>query len=83
LLLEAPEDILCFKFCPTDPNIIAGGCISGQVVMWDISQHADRFKQSRSASKGKDALGSLVEIQFTFFLLMFIELELKTEKSFT
>jgi len=60
-LLEAPEDIQCFKFCPTDPNIIAGGCISGQVVLWDISQHADRLKQSRSAGKGKDALGTLVQ----------------------
>ena len=62
LLLEAPEDIMCFKFCPTDPNIIAGGCISGQVVLWDISQHADRLRQSSTASKTKDALGTLVEL---------------------
>jgi len=60
LLLEAPEDILCFKFCPTDPNIIAGGCISGQVVLWDISEHSERLMQSRSANKGKDAFGTLV-----------------------
>ena len=31
LVLEAPEDILCFKFNPTDPNIVAAGCINGQV----------------------------------------------------
>lgn len=60
LLLEAPEDIMCFKFCPTDPNIVAGGCISGQLVLWDISQHADRLKQSRSAGKGIDTFSSLV-----------------------
>jgi WD40 repeat protein len=31
LFLEAPEDILCFKFNPSNPNLIAGGCINGQV----------------------------------------------------
>lgn len=30
-MLESPDDIFCFQFCPTDPNIIAGGCINGQV----------------------------------------------------
>ena len=32
-LLEAPDDIFCFKFNPSDPNIIAGGCINGQVTL--------------------------------------------------
>ena len=31
-LLEAPDDIFSFKFNPSDPNIIAGGCINGQVI---------------------------------------------------
>uniref|UniRef100_A0A672UA70 Dynein axonemal intermediate chain 3 n=1 Tax=Strigops habroptila TaxID=2489341 RepID=A0A672UA70_STRHB len=33
LLLECPEDIYCFQFSPSDPNIIAGGCINGQVLI--------------------------------------------------
>ena len=32
-MLESPDDIFCFQFCPTDPNIIAGGCINGQVYL--------------------------------------------------
>uniref|UniRef100_A0A1X7SK09 Uncharacterized protein n=1 Tax=Amphimedon queenslandica TaxID=400682 RepID=A0A1X7SK09_AMPQE len=32
LFLEAPEDILCFKFNPSNPNLIAGGCINGQAL---------------------------------------------------
>lgn len=24
LLLEGPEDIYCFRFCPTEPNYVAG-----------------------------------------------------------
>ncbi|XDV46667.1 hypothetical protein PO909_014511 [Leuciscus waleckii] len=43
LQLECPEDVLCFQFCPSDPNIIAGGCINGQVVLWDISAHVERL----------------------------------------
>ena len=48
LLLEAPDDIFCFQFNPSDPNIIAGGCINGQIVLWDISAHAERLKPSKS-----------------------------------
>ncbi|NXB79995.1 WDR63 protein, partial [Donacobius atricapilla] len=31
LVLKAPEDIYCFQFSPSDPNIIAGGCVDGKV----------------------------------------------------
>ncbi|CAH8459503.1 unnamed protein product [Schistosoma curassoni] len=41
LLLHAPDDIMCFQFNPTSPNYIAGGCINGQVVLWDIEKHID------------------------------------------
>ena len=51
LLLEAPDDINCFKFSPTDSNIIAGGCVNGQVVLWDISQYTERLKAPRGGKK--------------------------------
>ncbi len=54
LILEAPDDLYCFKFCPTDPNIVCGGCINGQVVLWDITQHADRLKTQRGGNKRKN-----------------------------
>uniref|UniRef100_A0A5F8GT04 Dynein axonemal intermediate chain 3 n=1 Tax=Monodelphis domestica TaxID=13616 RepID=A0A5F8GT04_MONDO len=43
LMLESPDDIFCFRFCPSNPNIIAGGCINGQVVLWDITSHSERI----------------------------------------
>ncbi|KAM5267372.1 dynein axonemal intermediate chain 3 [Hipposideros larvatus] len=52
LMLEAPDDIFCFKFCPTNPNIIAGGCINGQIVMWDITAHADRIENIKTGGSG-------------------------------
>lgn len=48
LMLESPDDIFCFKFCPNDPNIIAGGCINGQIVLWDISTHAERIENIKT-----------------------------------
>ncbi|XP_051803637.1 dynein axonemal intermediate chain 3 isoform X2 [Acanthochromis polyacanthus] len=39
LLLECPCDISAFEFNPSNPNIIVGGCVTGQVVLWDISAH--------------------------------------------
>ncbi|XP_054422809.1 dynein axonemal intermediate chain 3 [Pteronotus mesoamericanus] len=48
LMLESPEDIFCFKFCPTNPNIIAGGCINGQIIMWDITAHAERIENIKT-----------------------------------
>ncbi|CAH1773609.1 unnamed protein product [Owenia fusiformis] len=54
LLLEAPDDIYSFKFCNTDPNIIAGGCMNGQLVLWDISQHIDRLKAPRANARKKN-----------------------------
>ncbi|CAB3993991.1 WD repeat-containing 63-like, partial [Paramuricea clavata] len=53
LLLEAPDDIFSFKFNPSEPTIIAGGCVNGQVVLWDISSWNDRLLSHRQTSKAK------------------------------
>nr|XP_034977621.1 WD repeat-containing protein 63 isoform X2 [Zootoca vivipara] len=52
LMLECPEDIYCFQFSPSNPNIIAGGCINGQVVLWDISAYEERLRNAKSGTGG-------------------------------
>ncbi|KAJ3331023.1 WD repeat-containing protein 63 [Blyttiomyces sp. JEL0837] len=52
LILEAPDDINCFQFSPSDPNIIAGGCINGQIILWDISEYQDKLKSNRKSKGG-------------------------------
>jgi len=54
LLLEAPDDIFSFAFNPNEPNIIAGGCINGQVVLWDIAQYEERIANPRGDHRDKD-----------------------------
>ncbi|GAB1606218.1 WD repeat-containing protein 63-like [Argonauta hians] len=51
LMLEAPEDVFCFQFNPSNPNIVAGGCLNGQLVLWDITNHVSRLKQSKGQKK--------------------------------
>ncbi|CAJ0953911.1 unnamed protein product [Ranitomeya imitator] len=50
-MLECPDDIYCFQFCPSDPNIIAGGCMNGQVVLWDISAHYELLSSKTAVTK--------------------------------
>ncbi|NWW78384.1 WDR63 protein, partial [Climacteris rufus] len=47
LILKAPEDIYCFQFRPSDPNVIAGGCANGQVILWDISEHEEKLPNAK------------------------------------
>ncbi|XP_019749897.1 dynein axonemal intermediate chain 3 [Hippocampus comes] len=62
ILLECPDDILAFEFCPSDPNIIVGGCVNGQVVLWEISAHVTHLHPAqhghhRHESVKNDMLG--------------------------
>ncbi|XP_076196638.1 dynein axonemal intermediate chain 3 isoform X2 [Aptenodytes patagonicus] len=61
LMLECPEDIYCFQFRPSDPNVIAGGCINGQVVLWDISQHEEKLQNAKTVADGIKP--SLMQVQ--------------------
>ena len=57
--MESPDEIHCFKFCPSNPNYIAGGCINGQVVLWDIGLHEEKLnslKSGGSAANPKSAV---------------------------
>uniref|UniRef100_T1G3K0 WD repeat-containing protein 63 n=1 Tax=Helobdella robusta TaxID=6412 RepID=T1G3K0_HELRO len=51
LILESPDQILCFQFNPTNDNWIAGGCFNGMVVLWDISYHQEKLAISRAGAK--------------------------------
>ncbi|XP_037830006.1 dynein intermediate chain 3, axonemal isoform X2 [Kryptolebias marmoratus] len=48
LLLECPADVVVFEFCPSNPNIIVGGCANGQVALWDISAEVTFLTQPGS-----------------------------------
>ncbi|CAM9257627.1 unnamed protein product, partial [Ectocarpus fasciculatus] len=52
MLVSCPHEILTFRFNPVTPHLIVGGCATGQVVLWDLSEtiaHSNR-KEGRSSS---------------------------------
>ncbi|NXI79494.1 WDR63 protein, partial [Rhipidura dahli] len=62
LVLKAPEDICCFQFSPSDPNIIAGGCVDGQIVLWDISKHEERLQSANPVANETTDLSEAVNM---------------------
>jgi dynein intermediate chain 3, axonemal len=64
ILLQSPHDILSFRFNPNNPNLVAGGTISGQVILWDISETVQsnglKNKKGSDAAAGGGALPSAV-----------------------
>ncbi len=54
MFLEAPCDVFTFAFSPTEPNIVAGGCINGQIALWDIHEYEDRIVNPRGDHRDKN-----------------------------
>ncbi|XP_032302149.1 WD repeat-containing protein 63 isoform X2 [Coturnix japonica] len=54
IILECLEGVYCFQFSPSDPNIIAGGCYSGQVVLWDISRYEEKLQNAKNVTVGME-----------------------------
>jgi WD40 repeat protein len=57
VLMQCPHEVLAFRFCQTNPHIIAGGTISGQVVIWDTED----YMRMKNKKKGDDDVGSADE----------------------
>ncbi|CAD8180809.1 unnamed protein product [Paramecium pentaurelia] len=62
LLLQSPLEILSFEFNPKDPNIIIGGAINGQVMLWDLSGTALSVFASKKTQKTKQERNEIQEL---------------------
>lgn len=50
--LEAPGDVMTFRFNPTQPHLVVGGCVNGQVCLWDISEGMELLKVKKGGMGG-------------------------------
>ena len=57
LVLQSPLEVQCFRFNPTAPHLIAGGTISGQVVLWDISESMEKLRANAKDGNRKGGRG--------------------------
>lgn len=44
LELFAPREVYTLSFCPYDPNILIGGMVSGDIVIWDLKERIERVE---------------------------------------
>ena len=42
-VLETPIEITSLEFHPENPNVLIGGCLNGQVIVWDLSSTDHRI----------------------------------------
>ncbi len=53
---------MCFQFNPENPNLIAGGCINGQIIIWDIAEHEKLLRVEKKTTQNKNRKPSDVPI---------------------
>ena len=57
VVMDAPADVMSFRFNPTMPHIVVGGLKTGQVCMWDI-QAAQQLHDSKRGKADKEKGGN-------------------------
>lgn len=64
LVLDTPREVTYLSFCPYDSNILIGGLITGQLIMWDLTNCLHRVehlvKLSNKQKKNREKLHSLM-----------------------
>ena len=52
LMLESPHDTYTFRFNPTNPTLVAAGCTSGQVILWDLGDAQEQLRRRKANGGG-------------------------------
>ena len=47
-MLRICDDVTKFEWHPTEENILVGGCVNGQVVIWDIGEYVPKLSSQIS-----------------------------------
>lgn len=50
LILETPREVTCLSFCPYDANVLIGGLVTGQLIIWDLKNCLHRVEHPEALS---------------------------------
>ena len=57
-LLETPIEITTIEWHPDNPNVLIGGCLNGQIIVWDLSSKDHQINSGKkSGGEGDDTIG--------------------------
>ncbi|CAH1646940.1 unnamed protein product [Spodoptera littoralis] len=54
LYLEAPREVKILSFCPFNENILIGGLINGQVLVWDLTHKLENVEKIEVLSETRE-----------------------------
>ncbi|CAF4813187.1 unnamed protein product [Pieris macdunnoughi] len=54
LTLESPREVKILSFCPFNENILIGGCINGQIILWDLSNKLENVEKMEVLSEKRE-----------------------------
>ena len=57
LIMQAPSEIFTLRFNKVNPSLIVGGTITGQVVLWDLSNSLHFLKNPPAGGRGSTLTG--------------------------
>lgn len=50
LVLESPREVTFLSFCPYDANVLIGGLVTGQLIIWDLKNCLHRIENPEELS---------------------------------
>lgn len=53
LEFESPLEITTLSFCPYDANILLGGAVNGQIILWDLQNRAEHLDYTEMLSSSQ------------------------------
>ena len=59
LIMQSNFEVFAFRFNKTKPGIVAGGTITGQVVLWDVNDIVSALNKQRNQSSRKVSLKAI------------------------
>ncbi|XP_035438741.2 dynein axonemal intermediate chain 3-like [Spodoptera frugiperda] len=54
LYLESPREVTTLSFCPFNENVLIGGLINGQVVIWDLTKKLENVEKIEVLSETRE-----------------------------
>lgn len=54
LYMESPREVKVLSFCPFDENILIGGCVNGQIVVWDLTHKLENVEKLEVLSETRE-----------------------------